>query len=223
MNYSARTAYREDAVANVYEQRRFRTWSGRMAGRLETQRMLSGLKRLGVQPNAVVLDVPAGTGRLTRCLIDEGYRAIGLDISSAMLRQAFMLHGLRSEETFLGAASADVERLPLADRSVDAVLSLRLMGHLPVAAKQRAIGEMLRVSRLGAVVMFSRRTTLLRLKRSAMWRIGSRPKAQHWFDETDAEIRALVEGVGGEVLGFDDLLGPLAESRAYAIRTRECQ
>ena len=220
MNYSAKTVYRDDAVASVYEDRRFRSWSGRTAGELETTRMLAGLKRLGVKPQAVVVDVPAGTGRLTRRLIDEGFRPIGMDISRAMLRQGFGLHGLGAEASFVGAANADIERMPLGDAAVDAVLSLRLMGHLPVPVKERAIAEMLRVSRSGAVIMFARRTGLLRLKRAAMWMVGARPKATHWFDETDAQIRDLVTRVGGEVLGYDDLLGPLAESRAYAIRRK---
>ena len=220
MNYSAKTVYRDIAVADVYEQRRFQTWKGRKAGDLETQRMVSGLHRLGVKPDGVVVDVPAGTGRLTRRLLDEGFQAVGMDISSAMLRQGFAIHGLGAEEAFLGATSADVEHLPLASGSVDAVVSLRLMGHLPPATKERAVAEMLRVSRVGAVVMFVRRTGLLRLKRQAMWSIGARPKAEHWFDQTDQEIREMIERIGGEVVAFEDLLGPFAESRAYSIRHR---
>ena len=220
MNYSAKTVYRDNAVADAYEQHRFQSWKGRTAGDLETQRMVSGLKQLGIKANDVVVDVPAGTGRLSRRLLDEGYRAVGMDISSAMLRQGFAIHGLGEDPAFVGATSADVEHLPLADASVDAVVSLRLMGHLPPATKERAVAEMLRVARVGAVVMFARRTGLLRLKRSAMWTIGARPRAAHWFDETHQEIRALIERAGGEVAGYEDLLGPFAESRAYAIRHR---
>ena len=220
MNYSAKTVYRDNAVADAYEEHRFQSWKGRKAGDLETQRMISGLERLGLQPNAVVVDVPAGTGRLSRRLLDAGYRTLGMDISSAMLRQGFALHGLGEEQAFIGATSADVEHLPLPDQSVDAVVSLRLMGHLPPATKERAVAEMLRVAKVGAVVMFVRRTGLLRLKRSAMWTIGARPRAAHWFDETDQEIRELVGRAGGEVVSYEDLLGPFAESRAYAIRHR---
>ena len=223
MNYSAKTVYRDRAVADGYEQHRFRSWKGRKAGHLETVRMLAGLKRLGVRPNGLVVDVPAGTGRLSRRLLDEGYRAIGMDISLQMLRQAFDLHALGCESAFIGATSADVEYLPLPNQSVDAVVSLRLMGHLPPTVKERAIAEMLRVSRAGAVVMFARKTSLLRFKRSAQWMIGARPKATAWFDETHDEIGNLIARIGGEVVGYDDLLGPFAESRAYAIRTRSAQ
>jgi ubiquinone/menaquinone biosynthesis C-methylase UbiE len=220
MNYSAKTAYRADAIATHYEERRFRHWPGRFAGDLEKSRMLAGLSQLGVGRNALVLDVPAGTGRLTRSAIEHGYRAIGVDVSSAMLRQGFALHGLDTVETFVGAVAGEVESLPLADASVDAVLCLRLMGHLPIQTKERALREMLRVARVGAVVMFARRTPFLRIKRAAMWRLGARPKAQHWFDETDQDIRVLVSSVGGEVVNHDDLLGPFAESRAYVIRAK---
>jgi ubiquinone/menaquinone biosynthesis C-methylase UbiE len=220
MTYSAKTAYRDSNIATVYEERRFRNWPGRVGGDLEKNKMLAGLKQLGVRQNSVVLDVPAGTGRLTRAAIEHGYQAIGVDVSSAMLRQGFILHGLDSIETFVGAVAGDIENLPLSAGSVDAVLSLRLMGHLPMDAKVRALREMLRVARVGVVVMFARRTPFLRLKREAMWRMGVRPKAQHWYDETDGDIRALIAGVGGEIVSHEDLLGPFAESRMYAIRQR---
>jgi ubiquinone/menaquinone biosynthesis C-methylase UbiE len=207
-------------MASGYEQERFGNRIGRWVGNLEKRRMLAGLKRLGVAPNAVVLDVPAGTGRLTSSTIDAGYRAIGMDVSSAMLREGFTTHQLDSAQEFLGAASGDIENIPLRGRSVDAVLSLRLMGHLPPATKEQAIREILRVTRVGAVVMFSRRTAFLRLKRQMFWRLGVRRAADRWYDETDTEIRALIIRAGGEVLGHSDVLGPLAESRAYVIRPR---
>ena len=219
MTYSAKTVYRDDTIATGYEQRRFRSWPGRVAGDLEKSKMLAGLKQLGVGRNAVVLDVPAGTGRLTSAAIEHGYQAIGVDVSSAMLRQGFTLHSLDRVQAFVGAVAGDIENLPLTDGSVDAVMSLRLMGHLPRAAKERALREMLRVSRVGAVVMFVRRTPFLRVKREALWRLGMRPRAQHWYDETDQDIRALISSVGGEVVDHEDLLGPFAESRVYAIRS----
>ena len=220
MSYSAKTVYRDDKLANAYEDHRFRSWSGRLAGDLEKSTMLAGLKHLGAGPSALVLDVPAGTGRLTRSAIAEGYRAIGVDISAAMLRQGFLLHSLDTADPFVGAVAGDVENLPLADGSVDAVMSLRLMGHLPTQTKERALREMLRVSRLGIVVMFARRTPLLKMKRAALWRTGLRPKASHWFDETDEDIRALISRIDGEILHHEDILGPFAESRAYTIRAR---
>lgn len=220
MTYTAKTVYRDDRIATVYEQRRFRNWPGRLAGDLEKTKMLAGLKRLGVPHNAVVLDVPAGTGRLTNAAIEHGYRAIGMDVSSAMLRQGFVLHGLAKTQSFVGAAAGDIENLPLSDGSVDAVMCLRLMGHLPAEAKQEALREMLRVARVGIVVMFVRRTSFLRLKRETLWRLGLRPGAEPWYDETDRDIRELVSSVSAEVVYHDDLLGPFAESRVYAIRVR---
>jgi len=58
MSYSAKTVYRDDKLANAYEDHRFRSWSGRLAGDLEKSTMLAGLKHLGAGPNALVLDVP---------------------------------------------------------------------------------------------------------------------------------------------------------------------
>ncbi len=220
MNYSAKVVYRDRNLAASYERERFGHWIGRYIGNLEKRRMLAGLKRLGVTPNAVVLDVPAGTGRLTSSALDAGYRAVGVDVSSAMLREGFKEHQLDSAREFIGAASGDIENLPLRPDSVDAVMSLRLMGHLPPGTKEQAIREILRVSRVGAVVMFSRRTAFLRLKRQMFWRLGVRRAADRWYDATDPEIRALVGRAGGEVIGHSDVFGPFAESRAYVIRPK---
>ena len=218
INYSAKVVYRASTVASSYEQERFGHFMGRLVGNLEKRRMLAGLKRLGVAPNALILDVPAGTGRLTSSALDAGYRAVGVDVSSAMLREGFIAHQLGSAREFIGAASGDIESLPLRPDSVDAVMSLRLMGHLPPQTKEQAIREILRVARVGAVVMFSRRTAFLRMKRWVFWRLGVRQRADRWFDETDHEIRELVTRAGGEVLESADVLGPFAESRAYMIR-----
>jgi ubiquinone/menaquinone biosynthesis C-methylase UbiE len=220
MSYSARTAYRDERIATAYEERRFRNWTGRVGGDLEKSKMLAGVKLLGIGEHATVLDVPAGTGRLTRAAIEQGYRAMGVDVSSAMLRQGFALHDLDESANFVGAVAGDIENLPLADNAVDAVMSLRLMGHLPKETKLRALREMLRVARVGIVVMFARRTPFLRFKREALWRLGVRPKAAHWYDDTDQEVRDLVSTVGAEVISHEDLLGPFAESRMYAIRSR---
>jgi len=48
--------------------------------------------------------------------------------------------------------AANAEQLGFADRSFDFVVSLDLMEHLPVAARQRALTEMCRVARRGVIV-----------------------------------------------------------------------
>lgn len=67
---------------------------------------------LGLAPGALVVDVGCGPGELCRELVRQGYRAVGVDLSEAMLRAA---------PGDLALVLADGLELPLADGSVDGV------------------------------------------------------------------------------------------------------
>ena len=69
---------------------------------------------LGLPAGSRVLDLGCGTGDLCRDLTTAGYRAVGLDRSAGMLAAA---------TTDVPLARADAEALPVADRSVDGVVS----------------------------------------------------------------------------------------------------
>jgi malonyl-CoA O-methyltransferase len=101
---------------------------------------------------AVVLDLGAGTGRVTRELKRRYRRAlvIALDLSPGMLREArrHQLPWRRFERV-----CADAMRLPLADASVDVVFSsLMLQWCEPLSA---ALGEVRRVLRPEGFFAFS--------------------------------------------------------------------
>jgi ubiquinone/menaquinone biosynthesis C-methylase UbiE len=218
MTYPAKSGYRDPVTAASYDQQRFTSLWGRFVGAREIQTMLAGLDSLGANAQAVVLDIPAGTCRLSFAALNAGRKVISVDISHPMLATGRSNRGSAKTVNFLGAVVGDVESLPVRDRSVDAVACLRLMGHLPAEQKKRAITEALRVSRLGAVVMFARRTALLKAKRRLLVRLGLRFSSQVWYDETDTAIAALIENAGGSVLRKIDIFGPFAESRLYVIQ-----
>ncbi|HEX7355563.1 MAG TPA: class I SAM-dependent methyltransferase [Mycobacteriales bacterium] len=71
---------------------------------------------LGPAPRDVI-DVGAGTGKLTRAVAGEGHRVVAVDPSAGML--AALRVAVPGVETRVGTA----ESLPAADRSVDAVVA----------------------------------------------------------------------------------------------------
>ena len=84
------------------------------------------------------LDVPAGTGRVSRHLEAAGHEVISADISPAML----------TAEGTLQALVANALWLPFPDATFDAVLSMRFLYHLEGAsARARLLEEVARVSR----------------------------------------------------------------------------
>src|SRR5208282_6689677 len=81
--------YQERAVARAYDRERFTGVVGRTFDALE-KRTIRKLVRAAQRtiPAPTVLDCPCGTGRITRCLLDEGLQVVGGDISAAMLEVA---------------------------------------------------------------------------------------------------------------------------------------
>ena len=95
------------------------------------------------RPVERVLDVAGGTGRAARALAGEGLDPVVVDFSRRMLE--------RARADGFGAVHADARTLPLRDDSVDAVVVVDALHHLPDPAE--AVGEMARVVAPGGVVV----------------------------------------------------------------------
>ncbi len=121
---------------------------------------------LGLRPGERVLDLACGSGDLAEAAAAAGARVIGLDFSAGMLRVA------RARQSALGPYDActlvrgDALALPLAERTIDAVVSgFALRNFVDLGA---ALAESARVLRPGG------RIALLEVDRpaSALLRLG---------------------------------------------------
>ena len=72
-------------------------------------------ERLGLGPGSAVLDLAAGTGKLTRALVARKLKVVAVDPSAEMLAQ------LRTALPELDAREGTAEAIPLADAAVSAV------------------------------------------------------------------------------------------------------
>jgi SAM-dependent methyltransferase len=72
-------------------------------------------ERLGLQPGKDVLDLAAGTGKLTRALVPFGARVVAVEPVDEMREQLF--RALPDVDAFDGTA----ESIPLPDESIDAI------------------------------------------------------------------------------------------------------
>jgi SAM-dependent methyltransferase len=103
------------------------------------------LQRLVELEGRDVLDVGCGSGALVRELESRGARPIGLEISEGQLGDARS----RGVGRFVvGRAQA----LPLPDGSLDAVLFMRSLHHVPPDAMMSALADARRVLRPGGVI-----------------------------------------------------------------------
>jgi ubiquinone/menaquinone biosynthesis C-methylase UbiE len=152
--------------------------AGRRADRLEMA-LLEYL--LADFPQAwSVLEVGCGTGHFTRWFWEQGLRAVGLDMSTAMLAEAIRLD---SPPCVLGNALT----LPFATGAFD--LSVLITTLEFMADPAQALVEAMRVARCGLILGVLNRQSLLawRLKRSgkSLWQMA------HFF--TPAELAHLVQ------------------------------
>lgn len=95
------------------------------------------------RPVERVLDVAGGTGRASRALAGEGFAPVVVDRSSGMLA--------RARGDGYAAVRADAGRLPFRDGSVDAVVVVDALHHLP--DPERAVREAARVVAPGGAVV----------------------------------------------------------------------
>lgn len=165
-NYTAKKRYQNRAVAGRYDQLRYQSLWGQFKNRQTHATLAKALSFL--PPQSTIIDIPCGTGRFGAFVSDLGHRWIGSDISAEMM--ACSQEKLKGSSGVLGHLRSDAERLPLRDKSVDCVLSIRFLPHLPPDVKQRALREMGRVSRRWLVVDHTYRNPY-----KAFWReLGSK-------------------------------------------------
>ena len=108
---------------------------------------LEMLERLVPPSGRDVVDVGCGEGALVRALTKRGARVTGIEISESQLAAAVALDG-GGARYLVGRA----ERLPLDDASVDIVVFMRSLHHVPVADLGAALAEARRVIRDGGTV-----------------------------------------------------------------------
>lgn len=137
----------------------------------------------GLPPTATVLDLGAGTGKLTRLLVGAFERVVAVEPADAMRR---LLEALCPEaEALPGTAQA----IPLADASVDAVFAAQAFHKFD---DERAVAQIARVLLPGGAV-------------TLMWNVP----AGHWEPSTATAEELLTERGPREVSYIPlDLGGP---------------
>ncbi|HUF46355.1 MAG TPA: class I SAM-dependent methyltransferase [Vicinamibacterales bacterium] len=149
--------YASQEVAEGFDALRFGGPIGRYLADVQAAVLREALEPLA---GRTVLDVGTGTGRAAVELAAAGAAVIGLDASVEMLRVA----AVRSAEAgvHLRLGRADAHALPLADRSVDAAVSLRVLMH--ALDWRQCVSELCRVARVRVVVDFPSSRSFARIE-----------------------------------------------------------
>ncbi len=197
-------AERYDASAARYE----RWWAPVLRPTAHTLLDSAAAALDGHEPTTV-LDVGAGTGTLTRAAVRRwpGARVIAIDASGGMLRTGEALAAEELEPPELARIewiAGGAERMPVADGSVDVVVSSFVLQL--VADRFRALREIRRVLRPGGLLAY---VTWLRGRRDERW------LPDEAFDDAVADV-GIEEDDADEERRSGDL--PSVEAAAAQVR-----
>jgi ubiquinone/menaquinone biosynthesis C-methylase UbiE len=135
------------------------------------KRMMAGfftaLDRMldGLQPE-VVVEIGAGEGRITERLVERFPQAtvVGLDLPDTSLAEEW-------DDIDVPMFFGDAARMPFVDKSIDLVLGLEVLEHVP--RPERALADIARVCRGAAV---------LSVPREPIWRVGNMARGRYVRD-----------------------------------------
>ncbi len=139
--------------AETYQKRRFES-SVRMQKLHARENAFAEelLQRVG--PDAVIVDVPCGSGRFTKLFSNSKY-LFSIDISADMLEQAKKEAAPSFNGEFILASATDI---PLADVSVDLAFCMRLLHHVgDSGVRKKILQELCRISRRWVMTTFYRK------------------------------------------------------------------
>ena len=169
------------------------------------------LRRFPLPERGLLLDVGCGSGQSMAWFLADhpGWRAIGLDVSE---------HGLASAaEHGLAVHKASALELPIPSGSVDLILCLDVLQHLPLdGGDRRSLAEMRRVLRPGGIAF-------LRTNAQAFPATTDDPIHQFHKYRTD-ELRSKIRLAGLEpvrISRINALLGLAEIPRELRMRDRE--
>ncbi|HEX9146804.1 MAG TPA: metalloregulator ArsR/SmtB family transcription factor [Candidatus Binatia bacterium] len=143
--------------------------------------------------NLVIADVGCGTGSLTFELARFAEKAIGVDLSTEMLRRARGLakeRGVRNVEFRMG----DALKLPLKSQRVDAAFCVMVLHFL--SEPQRAIKELCRVTRAGGSVIL---VDLVRHNQEWM----RAQMAHRWLGFDQGPVEQWLRAAGAETVDYE--------------------
>jgi len=216
MEYKARERYQDKQIVQQYDEQRFRSLKGRLTDWLEKSAMIRAVRYANISPPAILLDIPCGTGRLSSELAQAQYRIIAGDISVSMLQMSRMKIRTVNSNFPMTYTVLDAVKLPFIPAIFDAVVSLRLFGHVPPPIRSQMIQEFARVSKHYLIIAYYHRNCLqgwLRIRKRKTTGIP-------WYPVSFAEIDRELEQAGLDRIKIFPMLLGISETVVVVARKK---
>lgn len=153
------------------------------------------VERLGIKPGRQIVDLAAGTGKLTTLLADTGADLVAVEPVAAMRDR------LRAQQPRIPVLAGVAEALPFADRSIDAVLVAQAFHWFDA---RRTMSEIARVVRPGGYfgLLWNARDRSVEWV-DQVWSVMDRAeRSAPWRDDGDGSAKA--DGTGRDLAGPSD-------------------
>lgn len=210
--YQAKEAYLVSSIAQQYEAKRFASPLGRFINWREKRTAVSLLEMLSISHDSRILDLPCGTGRLSRLFSENGHNVVAADISPSMVSVA---RGKTWTGRKVEFVVCDAEKLPFSDGVFDCVVSLRFMGFLSPPIRLKVLGEMSRVTTNWLILFHHDPSSLKGIFRRIKNRL--RGKVQEWYTIKPSDLEGELKAAGLSLAVTKPILGKLAETYAVLV------
>jgi ubiquinone/menaquinone biosynthesis C-methylase UbiE len=137
-------AYVNRELLSTYDHRHF----GGRSGEYILAKDCAVVRGLMARHAGMLLDIPCGTGVYAQQFSEERYEVVGADASMQMLEMA------GERVVTLPRVMCDINVLPFAEASFDAIMTIRLFQHYPKADVARMLGELRRVVKPDGLIVF---------------------------------------------------------------------
>lgn len=151
------------------------------------------------RPGEKVLEIGHGPGRLLSRILEAGAEAVGVEVSEAMIRQAQRRNRQAVADGRIRLLVGDGIHLPVADKSVDAVVAVHTIYFWP--DPQTMLAECARLLRPGGRLVVATRDGAQPVPRRldpTIYSIPSSEELNAWM--TDAGFDVIADQALGEVL-----------------------
>lgn len=139
---------------NIYEDKKVaRTFDRQQKsiyGQYKHKKEVNALLAILGEPNGVVLELGAGTGRITEELVKRGYKVIPTDVSRAMLAE------FKKKKALPKPILIKPGLLPFSDNQFDTIIAIRVIWHIQnKKEREKFLIEAIRVSKNSVIMDFA--------------------------------------------------------------------
>jgi len=211
--YRAKEHYLSSNVAQQYDAQRFSPPLGRFINWREKSTALSLIAMLPANDGNRILDLPCGTGRISRLLSENGYNVVAADVSPSMIRVARAKTGMDSKVEFV---ACDAEELPFREGAFHCIVSLRFMGFPPPQVRLKILREMSRITTNWLILFYHNPSSLMGMFRRINSRL--RGKKQEWHTLRPGDLPNELKAAGLELTMTRPILWRIGETYGALIR-----